>query len=175
MSNGDDGIAVKSGLNEAGRRFNRPAENILVEHCHFTFGDGLSVGSEISGGVRNVTFRHNTLRLSSSTTYLKTSPSRGAFIRDVRFENINSDAKEVIRLRTVYDKSPPAPHPTIIDNITWINVDADAVRAGRLECSQLIPCTNLHFENVQVTSVLGYECSKFLSGTQHKTFPKICL
>lgn len=49
VENGDDGIAVKSGLDAAGRAFNRPSKNILVENSFFHYSHGLSIGSEISG------------------------------------------------------------------------------------------------------------------------------
>jgi polygalacturonase len=174
VHNGDDGIAVKSGLDAAGRAFGRPSRHILVEDCRFRFGDGLSIGSEMSGGVQNVTFRRNRLELASSTTYLKTSAARGGYIRDVLFEQISADASHVVRLRTSYDHAPPAPTLPTIDNVTWRGIDADALRAGMLECSAAIPCTRLTFDDVRVTSLLGYECSHAY-GTQSRSSPSICI
>jgi len=52
---GDDCIAIKSGRNIDGRRVNVPSENIVIQGCHMQNGHGgVTVGSEISGGVRNV-------------------------------------------------------------------------------------------------------------------------
>lgn len=52
---GDDGICIKSGKDEAGRRRGIPCENVLVENCIVFHGHGgFVVGSEMSGGVRNV-------------------------------------------------------------------------------------------------------------------------
>lgn len=61
--NGDDGIAVKSGMDAAGIAFGVPTTNVLVEHSKFRFSHGLSIGSEVSGGIANVTFRHNALEV----------------------------------------------------------------------------------------------------------------
>jgi polygalacturonase len=55
---GDDCIAIKSGRNEDGRRVNRPCENLVIENCNMKDGHGgVSIGSELSGGVRNVIVR----------------------------------------------------------------------------------------------------------------------
>ena len=52
---GDDCIAIKSGRNEDGRRIGVPTENIIIRGCRMKDGHGgVTVGSEISGGVRNV-------------------------------------------------------------------------------------------------------------------------
>ena len=50
----DDCIAIKSGRDEDGRRVNIPTENVRITNCSFLSGFGVAVGSEMSGGVRNV-------------------------------------------------------------------------------------------------------------------------
>src|ERR1035437_7037934 len=55
FSTGDDCIAIKSGRNRDGRRVNRPSENIIVRDCSMKDGHGgVSLGSECSGGIRNI-------------------------------------------------------------------------------------------------------------------------
>ena len=52
---GDDCIAIKSGRNSDGRRVNVPCENIVIQNCQMKDGHGgVTIGSEISGSVRNV-------------------------------------------------------------------------------------------------------------------------
>jgi polygalacturonase len=52
---GDDCIAIKSGRDEDGRRINRPAENQIIEDCEMRDGHGgVVIGSEISGGPKNI-------------------------------------------------------------------------------------------------------------------------
>lgn len=52
---GDDCIAIKSGRNADGRRLAVPSENIIIRNCRMKDGHGgITVGSEISGGVRNL-------------------------------------------------------------------------------------------------------------------------
>ena len=55
FKNGDDCIAIKSGRNNDGRRVNVPSKNIIVQDCHMKDGHGgVSIGSEVSGGCKNV-------------------------------------------------------------------------------------------------------------------------
>lgn len=55
FNTGDDCIAIKSGRNADGRRLNAPSENIVIRNSHMKDGHGgATIGSEISGGVRNV-------------------------------------------------------------------------------------------------------------------------
>ena len=52
---GDDGIAIKSGRDQDGWRMGRPTENVVIRNCTFNSkANGVCIGSEISGGVRNV-------------------------------------------------------------------------------------------------------------------------
>src|SRR5690606_8932553 len=55
FNTGDDCIAIKSGRNNDGRRWNIPCENIIVRNCTMKNGHGgVVIGSEITGGCRNV-------------------------------------------------------------------------------------------------------------------------
>ena len=52
---GDDCIAIKSGRNADGRRIGVPSENIIIRGCTMKDGHGgVVLGSEMSGGIRNV-------------------------------------------------------------------------------------------------------------------------
>jgi polygalacturonase len=67
----DDAICVKSGLDWYGRTYGRPTRDVLVRNCEIAAGAGPTIGSEMSGGVRNVTFevrRKDTLTLFLRTT-----------------------------------------------------------------------------------------------------------
>jgi polygalacturonase len=57
ISTGDDNIAIKSGRNWFGRTYGRPSQNITVKDSIFGTGHGISIGSEMSGGVYNVLFQ----------------------------------------------------------------------------------------------------------------------
>ena len=56
LASGDDTVAIKSGLDFFGRRYNRPSRDILFRNITTGGGYGISIGSEVSGGIINVTF-----------------------------------------------------------------------------------------------------------------------
>lgn len=87
ISSQDDCIAVKSGKNEEGRRAGIPSENITVENCRFESGFGVAIGSEMSGGVRNVLVRDCIFENTHSIASIKAVRGRGAYIRNIRYEN----------------------------------------------------------------------------------------
>lgn len=83
----DDCIAVKSGRNEEGRRVGIPSENITIENCAFTSGFGVAVGSEMSGGVRDVFVRNCTFDNTHSIASIKAIRGRGAYVKNIHYEN----------------------------------------------------------------------------------------
>jgi polygalacturonase len=82
---GDDCIAIKSGRNADGRRVNIPSQHIVIQGCTFANGHGgVTVGSEMTGGVRNVYARDLTMTSTGlqSGHRLKTNSVRGGFIEN---------------------------------------------------------------------------------------------
>lgn len=52
---GDDAVVIKAGRNRDAWRLNTPTENIVIRNCDIVEGHTLlGIGSEISGGIRNV-------------------------------------------------------------------------------------------------------------------------
>lgn len=91
---GDDAIAIKSGTNHDGWRLNRPSENIVIRNSTVVRGHQLvAIGSELSGGVRNV-YVHD-CRFDAQTEpfnllYIKTNRRRGGFVEHITMENIEA-------------------------------------------------------------------------------------
>lgn len=88
---GDDCIAIKSGRNEDGRRVAVATEDVIVRGCEMKDGHGgVTIGSEISGGVRNV-FAEN-CRMDSphldSAIRVKNNAARGGLLENFYFRNI---------------------------------------------------------------------------------------
>lgn len=88
---GDDCIAIKSGRNADGRRLKTPTENIVIQGCQMKDGHGgITIGSEISGGVRNL-FAED-CRLDSQNLdhalRVKNNAMRGGLLENLYFRNI---------------------------------------------------------------------------------------
>ena len=106
---GDDCIAIKSGRNEDGRRWNVPSENIVVRGCTMNDGHGgVVIGSEISGGFRNL-FVDN-CRMDSPNLErvirIKTSSARGGLIENVFVRNVTVGQCREAVLRINLDYEP---------------------------------------------------------------------
>jgi polygalacturonase len=56
FASGDDTLCVKSGIDFFGQRYNRPSRDIIFRNITTGGGYGITIGSEVSGGVENVTF-----------------------------------------------------------------------------------------------------------------------
>lgn len=88
---GDDCIAIKSGRNADGRRLAAPSENIVVRRCTMLDGHGgVTLGSEMSGGVRNV-FVDDCTMSSPRLDYairLKSNSRRGGFLENLYVRNL---------------------------------------------------------------------------------------
>jgi len=99
---GDDCIAIKSGRNNDARRVNVPSENIIVRNCVMKAGHaGVAVGSEITGGARNIFVENCTMDDPNldRAIRLKTNAVRGGFIENVYVRDITvGQVKEAVLL-----------------------------------------------------------------------------
>ena len=95
---GDDGICIKSGKDADGRRRGRPCENVVVDGCTVFQGHGgFVVGSEMSGGVRNILVQHCQFLGTDVGLRFKSCRGRGGvvsniFIRNISMFDIQADA-----------------------------------------------------------------------------------
>lgn len=105
---GDDCIAIKSGRNADGRKWNIPSENIIVRNCFMKNGHGgVVIGSEISGGYRNLYVEN--CKMDSPdldrVIRIKTSTCRGGLIENIFVRNITvGQCREaVLRINLRYE------------------------------------------------------------------------
>lgn len=86
---GDDAICLKSGKNEDGRKRGIPCENVVVDNCIVFHGHGgFVVGSEMSGGVKNVSVRNCTFSGTDVGLRFKSTRGRGGVVENIFIENI---------------------------------------------------------------------------------------
>ncbi len=108
---GDDCIAIKAGRNHDGRRLGVPSSGIVVAGCRFHDGHGgLTIGSEMSGGVRDVYGYDLTMTSPRLWTgiRLKTNSARGGFITGVHVRDVSIDAVSTaaIEIDFGYEEGP---------------------------------------------------------------------
>ncbi|ERM82738.1 hypothetical protein P872_04265 [Rhodonellum psychrophilum GCM71 = DSM 17998] len=155
---GDDCIAIKSGRNADGRRINVPSENIVIQNCKMADGHGgVVIGSEISGGVRNVFAENSEMNSPNLDRVLriKTSSMRGGLIENIYMRNIEVGqvAEQVIRVNMFYEDSGayvPRVRNIRVENLTVQNGGKVGVLLEGYESS---PVENITLKNVEIKSV----------------------
>jgi polygalacturonase len=135
FSTGDDCIAIKSGRNVDGRRINVPTANLIIRNCDMKDGHGgVSIGSEASGGVRNV-FVEN-CRMSSPNLEralrIKTNSYRGGAIENIYFQHVTVGqvAESVIEIDFFYEEGQGGPFKPIVGNVVVSNVTCQKSKHG---------------------------------------------
>lgn len=87
---GDDGICIKSGKDEDGRKRNMPCENVIVDNCTVFKGHGgFVVGSEMSSGVRNVSVSNCQFLGTDVGLRFKSKRGRGGVVENIYISNIS--------------------------------------------------------------------------------------
>jgi polygalacturonase len=129
FDDGDDCIAIKSGRNNDGRRWNIPSENIIVRNCKMKAGHGgVVVGSEISGGYKNLYVENCEMDSPELDRIIriKSNTCRGGIIENVFVRNVKvGQCKEaVLKIDLQYDPSEASKrgYNPIVRNVNLENV-----------------------------------------------------
>ena len=162
---GDDCIALKSGRNNDGRRVGVPVENVIVRDCTMKDGHGgVTIGSEISGGARNIfaeRCRMDSPRLDRALR-IKTNSVRGGVIEGVfmRDVTVGQVAEAVVTIDFLYEEGDAGMYPPVVRNIDVRNMTsrkstyALLLRGYRHAPIIDMRLTNCAFENVAKPDVL---------------------
>jgi unsaturated rhamnogalacturonyl hydrolase len=162
---GDDCIAIKSGRNNDGRRVGAPSENFVIRNCTMKDGHGgVVIGSEISGGCRNV-FAENCTMDSPNldrALRLKTNASRGGTIESVFMRNVKVGrvAEAVLTIDLLYEEGPKGDFPPTVRNISIEQVTSSAsprvmyIRGFPGATIDDIKFTDCTFKGITTTEVL---------------------
>lgn len=178
---GDDAICIKSGKNEDGRRRGIPTENLIVKGCLVYHGHGgFVVGSEMSGGVKNVTVSNCTFLGTDVGLRFKSTRGRGGvveniWISDIDMMNIPAEpllfdlfygGKSAIEAREAGDKpdtqmkkvdeTTPQFRNIFIKNVTCNGAERAMYFNGLPEMN----VENVTVDNVVIKSKLGAEISE---------------
>jgi polygalacturonase len=175
---GDDGICLKSGKDAEGRKRGVPTENVIVRrnvvyHSH----GGFVIGSEMSGGARNIFVEDCSFIGSDNGLRFKTARGRGGivenvFVRNIAMKDIVHDA---ILFDMYYFTKPPAklqdgqaaapePVPAVTEatpqfrNFTISHVVCDgADRAVFLRGLPEMPVRQIKFDDLMIRATKGLE------------------
>lgn len=164
---GDDCITLKSGIEDCSVKV--PCENITVTNCTMVHGHGgVVIGSEMSGGVRNVTISNCVFEGTDRGIRIKSRRGRGGVVEDIRVNNIVM--KDVLcpfvmhlfyfcgkngKEKYVWDKNPypvnestPVFRRIHLSNITARNINA---AAGYIYGLPEMPIEEITFDNISIS------------------------
>ena len=159
FDNGDDNIAIKSGRDNDGWTTARSCENIVIRNCHFKGLHAVVIGSEMSGGVRNVIIENcDHAGYCKRGLYVKTNPDRGGYVRGVFVKDCSfGDMEDMFYVTSRYAGEG-------LDNIhysTVTDIHVDGMTCAKASGAALVlqgtaqrPITDVSFDNVSVGSAV---------------------
>jgi polygalacturonase len=157
---GDDNVSFKSNPKE------EPLDNVLVTDCTFKHGHGASVGSNIGGGIRNITVQNCTFEGTDNGIRIKSTRDRGGVVENITYRNLTmKNVGVAITINLFYfDKKgeeerkalPVTPLTPSVKNVRIINVTvAGAKTAGEIIGLPEMPIDNVLLDHIRITAKTG--------------------
>ena len=170
FNTGDDCIAIKSGRNNDGRLWDKPSENIIIRNCEMKNGHGgVVIGSEISGGCRNVYAENNVMDSPEleRVVRIKTNTCRGGVIENINARNIKVGVckESVLKINLDYEPKEVCCRgfvPTV-RNINIENITCEKSKYG-VQIIALDSVCNVYDINVKNCHFNGVKDGNFCSG-----------
>lgn len=179
---GDDGICIKSGRDAEGRKRNMPTENVIVRNCTvYHAHGGFVIGSEMSGGARNLFVSNCTFIGTDIGLRFKTTRGRGGLVENIFIENITMKdiVGEAILFDMYYAAKDPIPlagekrEPPVVEfkkvdettpqfqNFFVKNVVCNGAEKGIfIRGIPEMHIKNIQLENLVLQSKIGIECEE---------------
>src|SRR5690348_10180617 len=159
FNTGDDCIAIKSGRNDDGRRVHVPSQNIVIQGCHMKNGHGgVTIGSEISGGVHNVYARN--CQMDSPILYMalriKNNAARGGLIEKIYMRDVavGQVAQAPVGIDFYYEEGEKGGHKPIVRDVAIENLKSQKSRYGvYLRGFKNDPITGISLSNCEFDGV----------------------
>ena len=175
---GDDAICIKSGKNEDGRKRGMPTENVIIKNNTVYHGHGgFTIGSEMSGGVRNMHISNCTFIGTDIGLRFKSTRGRGGVVEHIYISNIDmiNIPTDAIRFNLFYEGKSPIPDsdqtsdsedqidlvPITEETPAFKNIymdDISAVNCGTAAYFQGLPemmLEDIHLKNASFSSAKG--------------------
>jgi polygalacturonase len=159
-----ESVALKSGMNEDGCRVGKPTENVTIRRTRATAGTGgISIGSEMSGGVRNVLVHDCHYDGPSAGIRIKAARGRGGVVEDIFFRDITMGRidGDAIQLTTEYPLFvAPAGKAPVFRNIQVKNITCTKAKtAARLIGLPDSALREISLENITIAADEGLQCT----------------
>lgn len=166
ISVGDDCITIKSGKDIPGRTKAMPAQNYTITNCTMLSGHGgVVIGSEMSGGVKNIVISNCIFDGTDRGIRIKTTRGRGGIVEDIRVDNIimknirdQAFVMDMEYSRT--EKEAVSERTPQIRNIRISNVTAYTNEACYINGLEEMPVENISFHDIYIEAQTGFRIQK---------------
>jgi len=166
---GDDCMAIKSGRDADGRRVNVPCQNVVVQHCNFANGHGgITIGSEMTGGVKNVYARDLTMNSANLQAghRIKTNTLRGGYALNTNVYRVTAGTVggPLLLIQGNYDAQTGDFPPDLTDiNLTDWTVDTCEGLWSIVGASASDPVGTATLENITVTTSTAANSAQYIT------------
>ncbi len=126
---GDDCIAIKSGKNPEGFFVAKPTRNVRITDCDFIRGHGISIGSEMSGGVSDVLVQDCKAGALLHGVQIKGTRDRGGYVKNVTVANCQLLKITIFSAVNYNNDGDAAPELPTFANFIFKNIDLTAASA----------------------------------------------
>lgn len=123
FSTGDDCIAIKSGKNPEGNAIGRPTEHVRISDCRFLRGHAIAIGSEMSGGVRDVRIEDCVAGNLMFGLQIKGTKERGGYVRDVSVRDCDLQKIMIVTAVGYNNDGAPAPEQPTFRDFRFEHID----------------------------------------------------
>ncbi|MGH9404945.1 MAG: glycoside hydrolase family 28 protein [Terriglobia bacterium] len=164
---GDDCIAIKSGKDALGRQVGRPCENITITNLTTVHGHaGVAIGSEMSGGVRNISISNCVFQGTDRGIRIKTQRGRGGVVEGVAASNIvMQEVAEPVTITAFYSRGdvnsiePVSEGTPVLRNVSLSNIMARGAKsAGQITGLRELPVSDVTLSRVELAAERGFSC-----------------
>ena len=166
---GDDCIAIKAGRDQDGLRVGLPTENVVVRYCRGLRGHGgIVIGSETSGGIRNIFAHDCSFTGTDRIVRLKTARGRGGTLENMWFRSLKGDqiALEAIRLNMLYTgtRFPAQPVTNATPRMQNIHFDSISCSSGKGYAVEMLglpemPIHKITLNRLRMSTAKGVACT----------------
>lgn len=158
ISNGDDNVAVGAG-----------SSDIVVSHCTFGTGHGVSIGSYTNGGVDTMLVDSCTFSGTTNGIRIKSARDRGGKVQNITYSNLSmTNVRYPIYFTEYYPDIPttdtaqattsttPYFHNITIKNLTASNSASNSMVGYAVGLPEKM-MDNIHFQNVSIVAYKGLQ------------------
>ena len=175
INTGDDAISLKSGRGLSAVLLGRPTQNVLIRNCTLasSLDAGLGIGTEMSGGIRDVRLKNCLISGHQNGIFIKSRDGRGGFMENITGENlIISNSPTFIGIDLVtkgIQANDPVPGAVekwaLVKNISFSHIKVNNVQAlvvGTSVSAQR-PIDGLTLDNITGTCGRGISLANVLN------------